>query len=495
MKSLLLGVDIGTYSSKGVLATETGRVVANAVAEHELAMPRPGWAEHDAEKVWWSDFLSITKRLLASDGVKPDQIAGIAVSTISPAVVPVDSNGRALRPAILYGIDTRATAEITDLARETGGHFDSQSGCPKILWIRRKEPEVWSRTRRIVNGSGFFTLRLTGEATIDVYDATVFAPLFDTRDMRWSAAFESVVAPVSMMPRITWTSELAGRVTREAATLTGLAEGTPVISGTADAAAEAISAGLADDGDMMLMYGSSTFFILKTPSLLTPKGFWGTRFLEKDSFAVAGGTATAGSLTRWFRDTFASGETSYEALADLAAGSPAGANGLVVLPYFSGERTPLHDPEARGMVFGLTVKHSRADIYRAFLESVGHSVRHNIEALAVQDCAARRILAVGGGTRNPLWMQIVSDIAGITQVVPQQQAGASYGDAFLAGLGIGLFSGMKDLRRWVQPGASYSPQAGTRALYDQYHALYRKLYNDTSNEMHELSRLAASSGG
>ena len=341
-----------------------------------------------------------------------------------------------------------------------------------------------------MNGSGFFTLRLTGEATIDVYDASIFAPLFDPGSMSWSTEAEDLVAPVSMMPRITWTATVAGRVTREAAKETGLLEGAPVITGTADAAAEAVSAGLADDGDMMLMYGSSTFFILKTSRLVEPRGFWGTRFLEKDSFAVAGGTATAGSLTRWFRDTLGSGEQSYEALADLAAASPAGANGLLVLPYFSGERTPIHDPEARGMIFGLTLRHTRKDLYRAILESVGHSIRHNIEMLRQQGCAARRILAVGGGTRNPLWMQIVSDIAGITQSVPQEQVGASYGDAFLAGLGIGMFSSMKEIDAWVRPGATYEPSAGTRALYDEYHAIYRELYTTSAGCMHRLGRAA-----
>ncbi|MGA2764024.1 MAG: FGGY-family carbohydrate kinase [Spirochaetia bacterium] len=495
----LLGIDIGTYSSKGVIVSQAGAVLASAVSEHELSMPRPGYAEHDPEKVWWADFFAIIRSLFASSAVKPAQVAGIAISTISPAVVPVDGQGRALRPAILYGIDTRATREIADLESRTGRHFDTQSACPKVLWIRRNEPEVWSRTRRIVNGSGFFTLRLTGEATIDVYDATIFAPLFDPESMSWSTAAEDLVAPVSLMPRITWTAEVAGRVTREAAKETGLPEGTPVITGTADAAAEAVSAGLADDGDMMLMYGSSTFFILKTSRLVEPRGFWGTRFLERDSFAVAGGTATAGSLTRWFRDTLGSpeveaakagGREAYEALADLAAGSPAGANGLLVLPYFSGERTPIHDPEARGMIFGLTLRHTRKDLYRAVLESVGHSIRHNIEVLRQQGCAARRILAVGGGTRNPLWMQIVSDIAGITQSVPQEQVGASYGDAFLAGLGIGMFSAMKEIDAWVRPGATYEPAAGTRALYDEYHAIYRDLYTTSAGCMHRLGRVA-----
>ena len=193
----------------------------------------------------------------------------------------MDREGVAVRPAILYGIDTRATREIDELAQATGVVLSSQSAAPKVLWIRRNEPDVWARTRQIVNGSGFLVLRLTGENTIDIYDATAFAPFFDTHSLGWSREIAPLVAPVDMMPRPTWTCDVVGRVTAKAARETGLPSGTPVITGTADAAAEAISAGLTDIGDMMVMYGSSTFFILRTPDLRTPPGFWGTRFLEE----------------------------------------------------------------------------------------------------------------------------------------------------------------------------------------------------------------------
>ena len=428
----------------------------------------------------------------------PGKIAAVAVSTISPAVVAVGKDDRALRPAILYGIDTRASKEIEELSAHSGLALDSQSAAPKVLWIRRNEPEVWARTQRIVNGSGYLTLRLTGQAALDIYDATIFAPLYDTERLAWSEEASRFIAPLEMLPRLTWTAEVAGKVTGEAARETGLAEGTPVITGTADAAAEAVSAGLALPGDMMVMYGSSTFFILKTPSLIAPRGFWGTRFLEKGSFVVAGGTATAGSLTRWFRDNFAQAEVEagkaggrepYADLAALAKTSPPGANGLVVLPYFSGERTPLHDPDARGMIFGLTLRHTRADVYRALLESVGYSIRHNIEVLEAEGCRPSRILAVGGGTRNPLWMQMVSDIAGISQQVPQELVGACYGDAFLAGIGAGLFKGTADIGAWVSPGQTYQPNAAAHAASADLYAVYRELYRSTSSSMRELGRI------
>jgi xylulokinase len=501
---LLLGVDIGTFSSKGMLVrADDGRVVAQRSVEHKLDIPAPGLAEHDPDSVWWADFLAICADLLKTPGVDARDIAAVGISTISPAVVVVDGGGRALRPAILYGIDTRAKDEIAELSALTGAALDSQSAAPKIMWIRRHEPEVWAKTRAVLNGSGYLNLKLTGENSIDIYDASIFAPFFDTEKAAWSAELSQLVAPVEMMPRPTWTAEVAGRVTDASARETGLAAGTPVITGTADAAAEAVSAGLAASGDMMLMYGSSTFFILRTAALAAPRGFWSSRFLEKGSFVVAGGTATAGSLTRWFRDNFgaaelaaerAGGQDAYAALAELAAASPPGARGLVALPYFSGERTPIGDPDAKGLVFGLTLAHSRADVYRALLESVGHSIRHNIEALAAEGCAARRILAVGGGTQNLAWMQMVSDIAGITQEIPVRQAGAAeggaaYGDAFLAGIGAGIFSGTKDISRWARDTRVIQPRLDASAVHDGHYRIYRELYERNSGLMHELARL------
>ena len=213
---------------------------------------------------------------------------------------------------------------------------------------------------------------------------------------------------------------------------------------------------------------------------------------------MAGGTATAGSLTRWFRDAFApteseaersGGTNAYEALAALGASSSPGSRGLMALPYFSGERTPLHDPDAKGMIFGLTLNHTRADVYRALLESVGYSIRHNIEAMAAVGCHADRILAVGGGTRNEAWMQMVSDIAGVAQVIPEQQIGASYGDAFLAGVGVGVFSGTKEIRRWVRPKRTISPESSAHAVYNGYYRLYGELYQETAGTMRALGDL------
>jgi len=291
---------------------------------------------------------------------------------------------------------------------------------------------------------------------------------------------------------------VAGLVNAEAARITGLAQGTPVIAGTIDAAAEAVSAGLADYGDMMIMFGSSNSFILKTNKLIRTENFWSLNWMEPQTFAVVGGMATVGSLTRWFRDNLApqelaaqqaGGENAYSAMAHMLKDSPLGARGLIALPYFEGERTPLYDPDAKGVLFGLTLKHTRADIYRALLESVGFGIRHNVDSMLAEGVAPRRILAVGGGTKNPGWMQMVSDIANIAMVIPEQQIGASYGDAFRAGVGVGLIKNMGEISRWVKNKTEIKPNADNTRKYEPLYKIYRELYEQTKGLMHELSAL------
>jgi xylulokinase len=504
-KKYLLGVDIGTYSSKGVLVNKNGEVVADHVIQHGMSMPAPGYFEHDADGVWWHDFVEIVRSLLAKSGIQPVQILGVGTSAIGPCVLPIDGQGRPLRAGILYGIDTRASKEVEHLENElgrehifqrSGTHLDSQASGPKILWIRNNEPQIYEKTRWFLTSQAYLVYRLTGVPSIDNYSASGYAPLFDIYDFGWYEDAARHITPTDRLPKASWSCEIVGEVTDQAARQTGLAVGTPVITGTIDAAAEAISAGLAEVGDMMIMFGSSIFFIMKTAELLKTQHFWSANFLERKSSAFMGGMSTSGSLTTWFRDQFAraeaehelsGGENAYAILAEEAAESPVGANGLIALPYFEGERTPLHDPAARGVLFGLSLKHTRGDIYRAILESVGFGIRHNLEAMRQEGVIPKRILAVGGGTQNDLWMQLVSDIANIELAIPQQLIGASYGDAFMAAVGVGLFKDLTEITRWVKNKKVVSPSPKLHKQYALNYKIFRDLYNATESLMHELS--------
>lgn len=501
----LLGVDIGTYSSKGVIVTTEGRIIATHTVPHGIDMPKPGYFEHDADQIWWHDFVIIVQNLLKKSELNPHKILAIGTSAIGSCVLPIDEQGHPLRPGILYGIDTRASDEIHYLEEVLGKekifascamHLSSQASGPKILWIKNHEPEIYKKTRWFLTSQAYLVFKLTRKPSIDIYTAAGYAPIFDVYKKEWIPEIAALITPIERLPPLYWSGEIVGQVTPEAAHQTGLIAGTPVVPGTTDAAAEALSAGVADFGDMMLMFGSSVFFILKTKELIPTHRFWSSNFLEAGSFAFLGGMSTSGSLTTWFRDQFAqlelkeeneTGINAFTSLAEQAAQSPPGANGLVLLPYFEGERTPLHDPSAKGVLLGLSLKHTRKDIYRAILEGVAYGIRHNLEVMKIENVLPQRIIAVGGGTKNPLWLQIVADVCNMPLQVPVEQIGASYGDAFLAGQGIGLFSDLTEIKKWVKVQGIVTPNKENGIKYDFYYELFRDLYKQTAELMHRLS--------
>ncbi len=506
---------MGTYSSKGVLTGDDGTVLVEAHTPHEMTIPRPGYAEHDADDVWWRDFQILSRRILeqaaADHAIRPDQIAAIGVSGIGPCVLPVDIEGKPLRPAILYGVDGRAQRQIDDLnARigaekirlEAGSDLSSQSAGPKILWIREHEPEIWKRTWKIMTSTTYLVYRLTGAAVIDHYTAAFYGPLYDIRRQRWSDGMGDLICPTTMLPELRWTATVAGTVTSEAAALTGLAPGTPVITGTADAGSEAISAGVVSPGQTMLMYGSSMFIISVRDKLESGGIFWPAPFLFPGTFALAAAMSTAGSLTTWFRDTLGESErkgeadrgtSAYEALADEAARVPAGSDGVLALPYFSGERTPINDPDARGAFVGLNLRTTKAHLYRALLESVGYGIRHNLEAMAESGLGVGELTAVGGGTKNRTWIRIVNDILGRPQIV-RATIGAAFGDAVLAAIGVGVLPGPEAIEDWLAPAETTDYDERATPVYDEYFRLYKDLYTQTVDVIHGLGKLTTEGG-
>jgi len=501
-----MGVDIGTYSSKGVLATPIGEVVAQHTVEHDLIIPVPGWAEHDPEETWWNEFAVISRALLEKSGSKSADVAGVAISAIGPAMVPVGRDGRALRRGVLYGIDTRATKEISDLNdrysseaiyKLGGSMLTTQAVGPKILWLARNEPEVFAATSMIHSASDYIVLRLTGRHVMDAYTASLYNPLFDIHGGTWSERFAEAIVSLDQLPPVHWATEVAGEVTPEAGDQTGLAAGTPVTVGTVDAVAEAVSVGAIRSGDLMCMYGTTAFFILAADHVASHPATWTVYHGLPGVYGIAAGMATTGALTRWFRDNFArdllspgEADDAYSALAQEAAEAPPGSLGLVVLPYFSGERTPINDPEARGVVCGLTLAHHRSHVYRAILEGTAYGIAHNLEVMRQAGGEPKRIVAVGGGAKNPVWLQIVSDVSGVPQQVPTQTIGASYGDAFLAGYATGLIPALDVLdNEWVRIARTVHPDETAHATYRDYYALYRRLYDDTLTDQHALARL------
>lgn len=495
MADLLLGIDVGTYSSKGVLVAPGGAVVRSHVIEHTIDLPRPGWAEQDADRVWWGDVVALCGALLDGNPYRGGDVAGVAVSAIGPCLLPLDGQGRPLRKGILYGVDTRATEEIALLNERLGEEaifefsgmsLTSQAIGPKILWLQRHEPEFWARTRHLTTAGSYLVYRLTGEQVMDRHTASHYMPLIDIKTLEWSDRFAAGIADRDMLPRLGWSDEPAGGVSQAAAAQTGLAPGTPVAVGAVDALSEALSVGAVGPGDLMIMYGSTTFFILVLNEPVPDRRTWTAAGAFRGQYNLAAGMSTTGSLTRWFRDELAKDLPEKEAYRILFEGAEKiapGADGLVMLPYFSGERTPINDPHARGVIAGLSLSHTRDHLYRAALESVAYGIRHNVETFQAMGAPVKRVVAVGGGTQSKTWLQIVSDVTGVRQIVPERTIGASYGDAFLAGLAAGVLK-REDLQTWVRATSCIVPNTANRPLYDACFEDYHQLYQQTKAIVH-----------
>jgi xylulokinase len=506
---LLVGIDVGTQSSKGVLLRLDGSLVAEARAAHGMAVPRPGWAEQDADAVWWADVCSIARRLVGA--VPPgDRIAGVGVSAIGPTVLPLDEHGRPLRPGILYGVDTRATAQIralearhgaAELERFSGMELSSQAAGPKILWLAEQEPEIHARSRWFVSATTYLVHRLTGTMVTDARTASHFNPLFDRSTISWSDRYADGITSIDRLGSIGWPADVAGTITAEGAEATGLPVGVPVAVGALDALSEAISVGVTRPGELMIMYGSTTFFILGTEAPLDGGSLWPTPGIEPGSWAISGGLATGGSALAWFRDRFArdlvaaeaaGGPSAFATLSSEAAATEEAAaadpahEDLLFLPYLSGERTPINDPHARAVIAGASLASTRGDLYLALLQGIAYATRANLETMRSLGASIGRVVAVGGGTADPLLLQLVSDACGIEQVVPGSTVGASRGDAILAGRAAGLLSAT-DVDGWMSVDRVIRPRPETAAGHDRRAAAFRELYVATRDLVHGLA--------
>lgn len=501
---LFMGIDVGTFETKGVVINGEGKIVAQAAVGHGTENPKPGFYEHDAEAVWWHDVCAVSRMLLEQPGVSADQIAAVGASTLGSDCLPVDEHCKPLRKAILYGIDARSTQEIaflTDHYGEAkvkelfGRPLNSSDVATKILWIKNNEPEIYQKTHKFLTGSSFVVARLTGNYVIDQFLAKAsFKPLYNTDGSIAEDRCELFCRP-DQLARAQVVTDIAGYVTEAAAAQTGLRAGTPVTTGTGDSTAEAISTGILGPGDMMIQFGSSLFFYCCTDHLVLDDRLWGNNFTIPGAYSISAGTNSAGTLTRWYRDVVfpdllaaqeAGGANAYDAMMAGLEDIPPGSDGLITLPYWAGERTPINDPHAKGMLFGLGLNHTRQHLYRSALEAVGFSIGQHIDILRERNVLPTRIMAVGGGTKTPVWMQIVADIIGMPLHINKITIGACYGDALMAAIGAGHFAGFANLRHVVEQRETVTPNMKNHEAYRKYRNLFDELYTANKHLMHRL---------
>ena len=503
MSGYLIGVDVGTSAAKAVIVSSTGRQIAEHSVEHGLLMPAPLHAEQDAD-IWFDSLIGAVRGAIEKSKIDPKTIQGITVTSLyGGSGVPVDAGLKPLRPCIIW-MDRRAQAEcdflIDNIAQSwlfevTGNGVDPYYGFSKMLWIKNNEPELFAKIRYFLPPNAYFIARLTGEVAVDINSAGNIGGVFDIHKKQWSDALISMMGlPRHMFPnRLVNSNDVVGKLHDAGAAALGLPVGTPVIAGGIDAAVATLSAGITEAGQHAAMIGTSMCWgFLHHDEKLQP-GLISMPYVLGGLTYSHGGAGTAGASIRWFRDNISAAhdlvrspladndytQDVYGLLAAQAKSIGAGSNGLIALPYFAGERSPVWDGNARGTITGLTLEHSNAHVYRAMLESVSYALRHAIDSVGSFATSLENGLpVVGGAAQSALWLQIIADVTGRPVRASASAGEAAFGGAALAALGLGMVD-RAGLRNWILGGRQddqVAPNHNNREIYDVAYGQYRDLY-------------------
>lgn len=473
--SLLLGIDIGTTATKGILLDPDRGLVAESERHTTLYSDHPGWAEEDVDE-WWSNVVSLCRELTARG-----EVAAVGVSGMVPTVILQDADGRAIRRSIQQN-DARAVTEIDELRarldgarvlERTGSAITQQSVGPTLLWLQRHEPEAWRRTRSIAGSYDTIVRMLTGERSVESNWA-LESGLYDLATGTWAPDIVSAVGlDPEILPPVRRPDEVVGTVTPAAAAATGLRVGTPVVAGSADHVASAFAAGLVREGDLLVKLGGAGDILLATAEPVIDWRLFLDFHLSPGLYLPNGCMAASGSFIRWFQATLAGGAPLSTLDAEAEAAGP-GAGGVIALPYMLGEKTPIQDPDARGAFVGLTLASGRGDLFRAVLESIAFGFRHHLDVFAELGQVPRRVRVTNGGARSALWKQVTADVLGLPLETLRTHPGSALGAAFVAGMGTGAFEDWGAIDRFVEVGEVVEPREHER--YDQPYRDFRALY-------------------
>lgn len=503
-----LGIDLGTSAVKCILVDDQGAVKSSHSVEYPLLQPQPGWAEQHPED-WWRGTAECIQALLAKSGVQGSEVAGIGLSGQMHGSVFLDRELQVVRPALLW-CDQRTAAECEwieeavggqeALGRLTGNKALTGFTAPKAVWLRNNEPENYARTAHLMLPKDYVRLQLTGAFGMDMADASGTL-LLDVENRRWSSeVMERLDLPMAWLPPLFESNEIAGHLLPEAAAATGLAAGTPVVAGGGDQACGAVGVGVVRQGIASVALGTS-----------------GVVFVHDDTYQVdpecrlhsfchgvpgkwhrMGVMLAAGGSFQWWRNHFAyeelqqaqaEGRDVYEFLTALAETAPLGSEGLLFIPYLTGERTPHPDPKARGGFIGLNLRHTKAHLTRAVLEGITLGLRDSMELIQASGIEIKELRVNGGGARSLFWRQMIADIFGYPVVTVNSTDGPAYGAAVMAASGV-LGADISELcERWIQVVDRVEPNAENQSRYQQYYEVYKTLYPTLKTTMHRLSDL------
>lgn len=501
----LLGIDIGGTGTKAGIFTADGTLIGSGYGEYQMISTVPGQAEHDAE-LWWQAAVAAIKSSIR--GIDASRISAIGVGCTN-GLIAVDQSGKPLRPAIMLW-DQRALPEVERIKTVLGGEkVFSVTGnplapgafsLPTLLWLKHHEPESYEAAHKLMVPGGYLVARLTGEFTIDHSRASTTL-LFDIRKRSWYQPFlTELEIDKNKLPTLVYADQIVGSVTEAAAQLTGLDAGTPVVGGCMDTIGASLGTGVLEEGQCFIIMGTAARVAGPLKTARFDARFMNCTHVTENCWQYIGAINGVGSALRWVRDTFGqqeqaeadrNGTNVYDLITDQAAQSPPGSKGLLFLPYLAGERTPIWDPYARGVFFGVTLGHTRSDIFNSVLEGAAFAIRHVIDLLENESGIIIEELHIGGAAASSrVWNQIIANVLNKPVVSLTQSHTEVLGAALLAGVGSGVYNDFDEaVSKTVVFGETFEPNDEAHASYSKLFPIYKQLYQDTKNYFKQLVEL------
>jgi xylulokinase len=494
-KQFILAADFGTSGVKAFVFDTGLTPLADAYADYPTQRPAPGQAEQDPADLWTA--LSIVFPVaMERAGISPADVAVVGISGNYPSMLPLDEAGAVVAPAQTW-MDERGQPYCHEVkrvlaaqsSRVNDGPVEGFHPIPKLLWLKDREPALFDRTATVAQLQSYLVAQLTGQPVVTDRTNASWFHNFNLWDEEWSAgATDALALPMSMFPEVRKPFDVVGTVTKEAGIGAGLAPGTPVIVGTGDAVAAALGAGVAEPGDAYLTTGTGGCVCVVTPEPTFRPGLITEAYVMPGRWLIEGIVKNIGVLLQWYMRELGYAErvgadaTNLRAFALMdaaAASSPPGSRGLVCLPYFTGEQSPINDPSSKGVMFGITLDTTRGDIIRALLEGVAYAVAHNLEVIAETGAHISELRVTGGPVGSDLWAQILADVTGVTIARPRITETAPLGVAILAALGIGCIDDLGEARDVVDIDARFEPRESSRKTYEVLYETYKELYQRT----------------
>lgn len=501
-----IGIDIGTTGAKAVLMDVNGNVVTTATNEYPMLTPQPLWAEQNPED-WWSATCKSINGVINKANINSSEIKGIGLTGQMHGLVTIDSNGKVLYPCIMWN-DQRTGEECKDIEEKigfnellsiTGNQVLPGFTAPKILWLRKNKPDVYTKIKKILLPKDYIRFKLTNEFFTDVSDASGTS-LLNVKERKWSKEIlDKLSIPLEWLPEVVESISQTGSITKQASILTGLTEGIPVFAGGGDQAAGAVGAGAVKEGIISIALGTSGVVFTHSDNYrIEPEGkLHAFCHSVTNKWHLMGVTLSAAGSFRWYRDTFAyeekleaekSGKDVYEILTDKASTIPAASEGMFFLPYLTGERTPYPDPNARGAFIGLNVRHTKAHLTRSVLEGVAYSLRDCYELISNLGIKGESIVISGGGAKSKIWRSIIADLFNAEISTLTCTEGAPYGAAIIASVGTGDYKDITEAcNKMLKKEFTIQPDNERVKLYNEFYGIYRELYPQLKNTFSSIT--------